>query len=126
MSNSEQGRIIIVSGPSGVGKGTILRRIFESGDFPLESSVSATTRKPRPGEKDGVHYHFLSEEEFLKRKENDEFAECFQVFGGAWYGTLKATIENALKMGKWHWRKTCRTSWVSELRSFTFFVHPTN
>lgn len=128
MNNSEQGRIIIVSGPSGVGKGTILHRIFESGDFPLELSVSATTREPRPMEKNGVHYHFLSEEEFLKRKEDGQFAECFRVFGGAWYGTLKTTIENALKLGKWLVLEIDVKGAQKVLESFpnaeTFFIMP--
>lgn len=101
MNSNKKGRIIIVSGPSGVGKGTILRRLFESGEFPLVSSVSATTRSPRPGEKDGIHYHFLTEDEFQRRRENDQFAECFQVFGGSWYGTLRKTLEEAVQEGKW-------------------------
>jgi len=65
-------------------------------------SVSVTTRKPRPGETDGVHYHFLSKEEFEKRRQNNEFLECFEVFGkGVWYGTLKQTVLDEFAAGHW-------------------------
>lgn len=103
--NSPTGRLIIVSGPSGVGKGTLLRKLFRRwsatpGKSPLIPSVSATTRAPRVGEKDGVDYHFLSREEFLRRKEAGEFLECFEVYpGGDWYGTLRETVADALKRG---------------------------
>lgn len=98
----ERGKLIVVSGPSGVGKGTILRHFYKSGEFPLVPSVSATTRTPRPGEKNGVDYHFLSDDDFQKRRANGEFIECFQVFqGGHWYGTLKKTVEDALNRGEW-------------------------
>ncbi|MDO5579625.1 MAG: guanylate kinase [Planctomycetia bacterium] len=98
----ERGKLIVVSGPSGVGKGTILRSFYQSGEFPLVPSVSATTRSPRPGERDGVDYHFLKDEDFQNRRANGEFIECFQVFqGGHWYGTLKKTVEDALDRGDW-------------------------
>ena len=95
-------RLLIVSGPSGVGKGTLLKRVFAESERPLVMSVSATTRKPRPGEVDGVHYHFLSEEDFEKRRRKGEFLECFEVFGkGVWYGTLKQTVLDELAAGHW-------------------------
>lgn len=100
--SAKQGEVIIVSGPSGVGKGTILRELFASNEFPLVPSVSATTRLPRPGEVDGVDYDFLSREEFLRRKKRGEFLECFEVYaGGAWYGTLRETVDRALARGEW-------------------------
>jgi guanylate kinase len=66
------------------------------------ASVSATTRPPRPGERDGVDYHFLSDEEFERRRRAGEFVECFEVFGrGYWYGTLKSEVAPRLAAGKW-------------------------
>ncbi len=96
------GKLVIVSGPSGVGKGTLLRQVFQRCDLPLILSVSATTRKPRPGEVDGRHYRFLTEEEFEQKRLAGEFLECFEVFGkGTWYGTLLGDVEAGLADGKW-------------------------
>ena len=96
------GRLVIVSGPSGVGKGTLLREVFADSPVPLVASVSATTRSPRPGEVDGTHYHFLSSEEFETKRLKGDFLECFEVFrGGHWYGTLNAEVEAAVRAGKW-------------------------
>lgn len=98
------GKPIIVSGPSGAGKTTVLRGVFEKfdGKQVLVSSVSATTRPPRPGEVDGVDYHFLTKEEFDLRRRGGEFIECFEVFGrGFWYGTLKSEVSSGLNAGKW-------------------------
>ena len=78
----KKGRVIVVSGPSGVGKGTLLRRLFAETEFPLSLSVSATTRGPRPGEKNGVDYWFLTREDFLARRERGEFLESFEVYAG--------------------------------------------
>lgn len=102
MSTSTGGKLIIVSGPSGVGKGAILRRVRKLGLFPLVPSISATTRAKRPLERDGVDYYYLTREDFLARRENGEFLESFEVYpGGAWYGTLAAPVEEALSAGKW-------------------------
>ncbi len=91
-----------MSGPSGAGKTTVLRRLFERCRLPLVASVSATTRPPRPGETDGVDYHFLSDEQFAARRERGEFLECFEVFGrGHWYGTLSDEVTTGLEAGKW-------------------------
>ena len=96
------GRIIVVSGPSGVGKGTLLRELFKITDLPLVLSVSATTRPPRPGETDGVEYCFITSDAFRRKRENDEFLECFEVFhGGHWYGTLRREVESKRDIGKW-------------------------
>ena len=96
------GRLLTFSGPSGAGKTTVLRQVFERSEFPLVSSVSATTRSPRPGEIDGKDYHFLTSEEFATRKEAGEFLECFEVYGrGHWYGTLKSAVTPSLSAGKW-------------------------
>ena len=102
MTNASSGQIIVVSGPSGVGKGTLLRELFKMTDLPLVLSVSATTRPPRSGETDGVEYYFLTPDEFRQKRENDEFLECFEVFhSGNWYGTLRREVESQRDAGKW-------------------------
>lgn len=76
--------------------------VFRASPLPLVRSVSATTRPPRPGEADGRDYHFLSDEEFARRREGGEFVECFQVFNhSCWYGTLWSEITPGLTAGKW-------------------------
>jgi len=99
---STGGRLIVVSGPSGAGKTTVLRQVYRRAAAPLVRSVSATTRPPRPDEVDGVDYHFLSQEEFDRRRQRGDFLECFQVFGhGYWYGTLRSEVTSGLAAGKW-------------------------
>ena len=96
------GRLIVISGPAGAGKSTVVRRLLEDCPLPLELSVSATTRPRRPQEQDGADYHFLSREEFALRREADEFLESMEVFGlGHWYGTLRETVTTGLAAGKW-------------------------
>ena len=96
------GQLIIISGPSGVGKSTIVQRLLNECSLPLSLSVSATTRSPRPSEVDKVHYHFLSEQEFQNRRESGDFLECCEVFGrGHWYGTLRDEVAASLNDGKW-------------------------
>jgi guanylate kinase len=86
-------QLVVLSGPSGVGKSTVLRRLVERYPDQLRLSVSATTRPPRPGETDGVDYYFLKSEEFQRRRQAGEFLECFEVFGrGHWYGTLLSEV----------------------------------
>jgi guanylate kinase len=100
--SSPAGHLVIVSGPSGVGKSTVLNGVLRQSRLPLVMSVSATTRPPRSGELDGVNYYFLTEEEFRRRRENDDFLECVEVFGrGHWYGTLKDSVYTSLQQGKW-------------------------
>ena len=99
---STQGKVVIVSGPSGAGKTTVMRRVFEQCPLPLRHSVSATTRPPRPGEVDGRDYYFLAPEVFAEQRERGEFLECFQVFGrGYWYGTLWSEVRAGFDAGKW-------------------------
>jgi guanylate kinase len=100
--SSNRGRLVVVSGPSGAGKTTVLERVVQQSPLPLVRGVSATTRPPREGERDGVDYHFLSPEEFAARRNKGEFLECFQVFGpGHWYGTLSSEVTTSLAAGKW-------------------------
>jgi guanylate kinase len=102
MPATAKGRVVIVSGPSGVGKTTVLRHVYQRAPVPLVASVSATTRPPRPGELDGVDYHFLTDEAFQRLQEKSEFLECFQVFNhGYWYGTLRSEVASGLAAGKW-------------------------
>jgi guanylate kinase len=85
--------VLVVTGPSGVGKGTLIRRLLERRpDYRL--SVSATTREPRPGEVDGRDYHFLTEQEFERRLAAGDFLE-HALYAGNHYGTLKEEVERA-------------------------------
>jgi guanylate kinase len=90
-------KVIVITGPSGVGKGTLVRGLRER--LPqLELSVSATTRKPRPGERDGIDYHFMDEEEFARRVCNGEFVE-HATYSGASYGTLRCELTRRFTRG---------------------------
>jgi guanylate kinase len=90
-------KLIVLSGPSGVGKSTVLRRLIERYPDHLRLSISATTRPPRPGEKHGVDYFFLSQDEFTRRLDAGEFLEACEVFGhGHWYGTLRIEVTPSL------------------------------
>jgi len=94
--------LVILSGPSGVGKSTVLRRLLARFPDNLRLSISATTRPPRPGETDGVDYYFLTREEFARRREAGEFLECCEVFGrGYWYGTLLSQVRPSPNGQKW-------------------------
>jgi guanylate kinase len=84
------GPILVVTGPSGVGKGTLVRKLLERKPG-LRLAVSATTRRPRPGEVNGVDYHFLSEGDFDRRVERGDFAE-HAVYAGNRYGTLRSEL----------------------------------
>ena len=94
MTDSRHGRLIVLCGPAGVGKGTVLGRVREQHPQ-IWLSVSATTRKPRPGEVDGVNYFFMTEQEFLDKEAAGEFLETADVFGLAHYGTpVKPVVEH--------------------------------
>lgn len=93
-----KGKTFIITGPSGVGKGTIIKKLFE-GREDLYFSVSATTRAPRPGEVDGVHYHFLSREQFQQWVEQGEFLEHAEFVENC-YGTPKKYVDEAMNAGK--------------------------
>lgn len=94
MTDSRHGRLIVLCGPAGVGKGTVLGRVREQHPQ-VWLSVSATTRKPRPGEVDGVNYFFMTEQEFLAKEDAGEFLETADVFGLAHYGTpVKPVVEH--------------------------------
>lgn len=90
--------LIIVSGPSGCGKSTILRRLLDEKRWPMRLSVSATTRGRRPGEQDGVHYHFWSVADFLKEIEADGFLEWAKVHD-QYYGTLVREVKPYREQG---------------------------
>lgn len=93
---------MIISGPSGVGKSTVVAALIEQLAPAIRLSVSATTRPPRPGETNGVQYHFLTSAEFTARREAGDFLECMEVFGrGHWYGTLFDEVRPSLAAGQW-------------------------
>jgi len=94
---TSNGTLFIISGPSGVGKGTLCRAIMDIGD--LSFSVSCTTRPPRKGEVDGVDYRFLSFDEFNIRLEKSLFLEHASVHGNM-YGTLRDDVESTLESGR--------------------------
>ncbi|MFW5822919.1 MAG: guanylate kinase [Tangfeifania sp.] len=94
-----KGKLLIFSAPSGAGKTTIVKHLLQK-DFDLNFSVSATSRKPRPGEIHGKDYFFLSEKEFREKIENDEFLEWEEVYKGIFYGTLKSEVERIRNSGK--------------------------
>jgi guanylate kinase len=90
-------RVFVITGPSGVGKGTLIRTLLERVPK-LELSTSATTRRPRPGEEEGVDYHFLTDEEFERRVHAGEFVE-HAAYSGRRYGTLRAELERRTRAG---------------------------
>ena len=93
-----KGRLVVLSGPSGVGKGTIVKKLLGENSS-LALSVSATTRLRREGEKHGVHYFYISKEEFEKKIENNEMLE-YTRYNGNYYGTIQSHVEDLLNEGK--------------------------
>ena len=97
MDINQKGILLVVSGPSGCGKGTVLSHVFEDKDN-YSLSVSYTTRDPRPGEIDGVHYGFVSKEEFLKQIDAGNMLE-YAEYCGNYYGTPQSTVNSLLEKG---------------------------
>ncbi|MEA4913194.1 MAG: guanylate kinase [Christensenella sp.] len=99
MKQNRKGLLLVISGPAGVGKGTInISLISRNSD--IRMSVSATTRPPRPGEIDGVHYFFKTEEEFQNMINSGAFLEYMRVFNTHYYGTPKSFVEQELAEGR--------------------------
>ncbi len=94
-----QGKMLIFTAPSGAGKTTLVRHLLSEYDF-LDFSVSATTRSKRDHEKDGVHYYFLTLEDFQNKKAKDEFIEWEEVYEDQYYGTLASEVERIWSLGK--------------------------
>ena len=92
----KKGKLIILSGPSGSGKGTVVNRLIENGEYVV--SISATTRQPRDGEINCVNYYFLSKDEFVDKINNDGFLEYAQ-YNGNYYGTPKKAVYDKLENG---------------------------
>lgn len=96
-----KGKIVILSAPSGTGKSSIIKYLMANRpDLDLAFSISATSRKPREGEEHGREYYFLSEEDFRKRIDGDEFVEWEEVYAGNLYGTLESEVERITGEGK--------------------------
>lgn len=98
MSETRKGMLLVISGPSGTGKGTLIKRLMEE-DKNLVFSVSATTRDPRPGEIDGVHYHFMSVGHYRELVAVGAFLEHAEVHGN-YYGTLEYEVNDRLARGE--------------------------
>lgn len=92
-------KALLFSAPSGCGKTTIIGEIMKRFDC-FEFSISATSRNPRPGELDGVHYYFLSPDDFKQKVADDQFLEWEEVYQGTCYGTLKSEVERIWNKGK--------------------------
>jgi guanylate kinase len=94
----EKGNLLVISGPSGAGKGTLCRALLAK-DPAIQLSVSATTRPPRGDERDGIHYHFLTRETFQEMIETGELLEWAEVYGN-YYGTPRRLVYNVLEQGR--------------------------
>ena len=95
---SDRGKVFVITGPSGVGKGTLIAELLKAAPD-LELSISATTREPRAGEEDGRDYHFLDPAEFERRVAAGDFLE-HATYSGNRYGTLRDAVEDRLASGR--------------------------
>lgn len=95
-----QGKLIIFSAPSGSGKSTIINKLMSEYGLRGRFSISATSRKPRGSEQDGVEYYFLSEEDFRMRISEGDFLEYEEVYPGCFYGTLRSEVDRTLAQGE--------------------------
>ena len=98
MGNLDRGLVFVLSAPAGTGKTTLTQMICQEFEGKVYESISCTTRSKRAYEQNNVHYHFISEDEFIKKIENDEFIEHVHVFDH-YYGTLKSEIESKISNG---------------------------
>lgn len=98
LPDTANGNLYIVSAPSGAGKSSLVKALLGQ-DAQIHLSISSTTRTPRPGEVDGVDYHFLGRETFLARLEAGEFLESAEVYGN-YYGTSQTSVESSLRAGQ--------------------------
>ena len=95
-----QGKLIIFSAPSGSGKSTIINKLMSDYGLQGRFSISATSRKPRGSEQDGVEYYFLTEEDFRRRIGEGDFLEYEEVYPGCFYGTLRSEVDRTLARGE--------------------------
>ncbi len=98
MTNNRKGTLFVISGPSGTGKGTVIKALLENHKDDVFLSISATTRSPRDGETDGVHYYFKTQDEFQSMIENNGLLE-WACFCGNYYGTPKKSVDDMLENG---------------------------
>ncbi len=98
MNIENTGRLLIISGPSGCGKNTVFDALALR-DSQIGQTISATTRKPRDGERDGVDYYFITEDDFLNKVNNNEFVE-YVHYATSYYGTLRSEIDRVLRLYK--------------------------
>lgn len=98
-SEMRKGKVIIISAPSGCGKSTIIHALLDRGEIDMRFSVSATNRQPREGERHGVNYYFLTDDEFRAAIAADEFVEYEEVYPGRYYGTLKKEVARITETG---------------------------
>lgn len=123
-----EGKLIIFSAPSGSGKTTIINYVMKQG-LNLTFSVSATSRSPREGERDGKDYYFLTPDEFRRRIAAGDFLEYEEVYAGTYYGTLRCQVESGLRDGQnvvldVDVHGACRIKQAFGSRAFSLFVAP--
>lgn len=125
MESTHTGCLFTVSAPSGAGKTSLVKALLEQ-DSKLQVSVSHTTRPMRPGETDGLNYHFVSPQSFAAIREEGGFIECAQVFGN-WYGTSKAWVQAMLESGSdiileidWQGAEQIKAWWQDTCAIFIF------